>query len=80
LTATTTSSLLGGPWGPIGLVGPIGAVESNGVSTGLYYCNTTGLEGLSVLSAYAVDAAVALDLHSRFGSICGPLMDDPTPI
>jgi len=35
-TATTTSSFLGGPWGPIGLVGPIGAVESNGVSTELY--------------------------------------------
>jgi len=59
-TAATTSSSLGGPWGPIGLVGPIGAVESNGVSTGLYYFNTTGLEGLSVLSATAIDAVVAL--------------------
>ena len=59
-STTTTSSFLGGPWGPIGLVGPIGAVESNGVSTGLYYSNTTGLEGLSVLSATAIDAVVAL--------------------
>jgi len=36
---------LEGLGGPIGPVGPIDAVESNGVSTGLYYSNTTGLEG-----------------------------------
>jgi len=41
-TAAAASSLLVGPGGPIGLVGPIGAVESNGVSTGvvlLFQCN-----------------------------------------
>jgi len=42
--------------------------------------NATGLEGLSVLSATAVNATVALDLHSRFGSICGPFRTDPDPV
>ena len=42
--------------------------------------NTTGLEGLSVLSATAVNAALALDLHSRFGSICGPWRTNPDPV
>ena len=35
-----------------GLIGPVGSiesVESNGVSTGLYYSNTTGLRGESML-------------------------------
>ena len=51
----------------LALVGPfdgIGAVEYNWKSTEsfgrIYTSNTTGLEGLAVLSAYAVDAAVAL--------------------
>jgi len=60
--------------GLIGPVGPIEAVESNGISTELYgrIPIQPVLRVLSVLSATAVIAAVAGDLHSRFGSICGP--------
>jgi len=48
--ASGTESIdLGDLEGLIGLVGPIGTVESNGVSTGLYYSNTTGLRGESML-------------------------------
>jgi len=49
--------------GPIGPVGPIEAVESNGVSTGLcgkIIPTQPVLRGLLVLSATAVNAAVAL--------------------
>ena len=56
------------------------SIEFHGAEWRVIYSNNGGLRGLSVLSAYAVNAAVALDLHSRFGSICGPWRTNPDPV
>jgi len=70
-----------------GLIGPLyridlwwKSIEFHGAVWRVIYSNNGSLRGLSVLSAYAVNAAVALDLHSRFESICGPWRTDPDPV
>jgi len=48
------------------------STEFHGAAWRAIHSNMTDLEGLSDLPATAVNADVALDLHSRFGLICGP--------
>jgi len=80
-TATTASSFLGCPWGPIGLVGPIGAVESNGISTELYgrifqyNCCRNACRRRRLL--LLLQLLRVLCLHSRFESMLWALEVDP---